>query len=751
MGNNPTLRDRVRFTLQHQDMDAIIIDEPIGWDDDEKEYARHEDYHGIFPKFSNSLKFVGNGSEYISFVYQAFGIQTNLRLVKEERHPKTDRWTRSYEGYLDMSTYEEEAGQVSVKFNSGGLEEMLKAREGEDVEIDRLESMDGVPMTPLVPRTVALDGRRIFLKSKWELNPTNTDDMDISVTSEVGATRAESEGFPFEKLVYRSHEQAYAVIFNAEADDDAGTTGMMFLANMDRERSFRIRAVGIRFRPVITRGAFPTSENPFQEYQWAYLKLSLTIYKDGTDFNVKERRTFFHGGENSVSIPNFKNIHNNLYEVNFDEIVTLEQGESVAVEVLLEADLSPGSSRVTVKLRDRGGVLYVDEDSGFPATQSKCLLPFEVGDRLLEIITNRKGLLKSKILGRTDIGYPQDGAAALTGLTHGFWVRNFDALPVGDEYNPNLFKPLTTSFKSFLTSYGAAWNVGLGIERTGFQERIVLEDLSYFYRRTVTIVLPSPVRKLKRSVATKYYYSGVEIGYNRGGEYSEAMGLDEYNGITKWNTMITKVKNVFSRLSEYRADSYGREFARRKQRSLDPTLDTAYDTDIFLMDLKRTPSGVFAERKWQDDFDDEPEGTYSPETATNLRLTPLQMLYRHGWEIVAGLIKYPTDYIRYGSSTANSKLTTRKSGILYAESGNIMNSELPKARYSAELVDFEHEVDFNIKQQIEGHTDINGERVYNVYGLIEFRNLDGKVERGWLQNLKPNGAGKWQLLIFNRN
>jgi len=44
----------------------------------------------------------------------------------------------------------------------------------------------------------------------------------------------------------------------------------------------------------------------------------------------------------------------------------------------------------------------------------------------------------------------------------------------------------------------------------------------------------------------------------------------------------------------------------------------------------------------------------------------------------------------------------------------------------------------------------NGEKVYNIYGLIEFINEDGNIEKGWLMNLKPNKEGKWQLLKFNK-
>ena len=45
-------------------------------------------------------------------------------------------------------------------------------------------------------------------------------------------------------------------------------------------------------------------------------------------------------------------------------------------------------------------------------------------------------------------------------------------------------------------------------------------------------------------------YSSLEIGYDKGGDYEEAFGLDEYNGTSKFTTIITRVKNVFIRKSK---------------------------------------------------------------------------------------------------------------------------------------------------------------------------------------------------------
>ena len=72
--------------------------------------------------------------------------------------------------------------------------------------------------------------------------------------------------------------------------------------------------------------------------------------------------------------------------------------------------------------------------------------------------------------------------------------------------------------------------------------------LPVFSALVLTIKLPNPV-KVKESVDTNSVYSSLEIGYDKGGDYEEAFGLDEYNGISKFTTIITRVKNIFIRRS----------------------------------------------------------------------------------------------------------------------------------------------------------------------------------------------------------
>jgi hypothetical protein len=741
---NPTYNDRVRYTLKNKNMGSLIVTEPIGWQTDEKELARHEEYHGIMAKFSNSLKFIHSGADYIQFVKDVYGINEQIELLREEKHPRTDEWTFTYSGFLDLSTWQRENNQVAVKFNSGGIEQLLKSRESNQVEIDRLTTMDGQVIPELNPISVELSGRRIFLKTKYEKDK-GTSLVTLDVQSDAGNTRRVTTGFPL-KLVNKSHENAQNTIYGSEGSSNAGETGIMFFAVSDRVRHVKVKGEKIQFKPVVTAW----------DFDWAIISVCLTTYKDGVAYNLKSRDYLF----SSQNLPgsSFGQIvqtHNQLREINFDKNITLLEGESLALEFYIEADLSSGSNRhFRVDFTEMKGNLFVDEDSFFEKTTTKAVLAHELGERLIRIATNEEKGLYSEFLGRTDIGYSTDGKGALTAITHGFWVRGFDKLPLPSEGPPkieNMFKPMTTSFKDYISSLSAVWNVGLGIEKIGKGERIRIEDKKYFYNRNVLIKLPNQVKNVKRTVATDKYYSALEFGYEFPVDYEEACGLDEYNAKTNFSTVISRITKTYSALSKYVAAVYAIEFARRKQKYLNDTEDTRYDNLNFLLDVKRGISNIFQQRKWQDDFSQEPKGVFSPETATNLRFSPFNCFLRHTWWFSGGFKTYMSDYVRYGSSTANSNLKTKLiGGNEYAENQDIINSELQTALFLPEEIEFEYECTFDVMQMVEGTTKILGKEIPNFYGTVEFINEKNELERGFLFNLKPNGKGQWKLLKANR-
>ncbi|MBS3993824.1 MAG: hypothetical protein KGZ87_08915 [Bacteroidetes bacterium] len=736
---NPTLSDRVRYTLSCKGMTSIVISEPLGWKDDDKELAKNKGYDGLFTNFSNSLKFLGNGKDWINLVDDLYGVNAEIRLVKDEKHPKTDQWIRGYDGFLDLMTKTEEDDKLSIKYNAGGLEKLIKSRESEQLELERLDTIDGMPINPLIPKKVSLNGRKIFLKSLLEVQEIDRISNAFRRKASDGYNEGQL-GIPV-SVNYKSDELVHSILknqFEQAGTIIKGAPSSLFYAVNDRKKTLKINiSVKCKIKP---RSLSASNIK---------MRVDLVKYNGGEDYNLVNRTHLY-------TVPNPYNMDNHIINVNYNQNIELLEGESLALVWFGSGSFSGAvfdpNDRIYVDFEETVASITIEEDSFYEKSQSNVLLPFEVCNRLLQIITGRTDALYSEALGRTDLGYAEDGEASLIGLTHGHWVRGFVD---GDE----LYKKFTTSLKDFLTSYLAVKGLGMGIEKIGFKERIRIEKKEFFYNRNVTIKLGNSysnvfeyiqVSNVKRTKMPELYYSSVEVGYEKGGEYEEIMGLFEYNAKSTYTLSIIE-KNILTLLSKYRADPTATEISRRKPKADYPTEDTTYDKDIMLLDLKRGLTEVFEQVVWQDILQKEPTGTYDPDSATNLRLTPFTMLRNNGWTISAGLTKYPNEFVRYASSVGNVNLSTQLIGeIEYSEKGNIQNKLLTKARFIPEKVKFEFPVDFELLQQIYGTTVILGKKVPNMYGLIAFKNEKGEIEKGYLDSLKPNNKGNWEIIKYNK-
>lgn len=729
---------------------VIEISQPIGWDSDNKVFKRSKDVHGVFINLSSTLEFyVGDedndgGYDYLKKVYDVYGINAIVSLIKEENISGT--WEEVYRGYFDFSTYVREENKIKIMFNESGLYEKIKARNSEELELDRLTTMDGSVLPQLRTDVMEIEGRKILIITDFVKTIDSTETtFDVGANNNIQLTNYKTNYslvrfvffYPF--VAMRYHAVAIPLTMVAEQDGnsqtiydnsvdvngwsyDKGTTGAMFYADSLNDNVLKID-FDLEF--VVNDNYIPGA-----------FKVRVVKYKNGVNYD-------FDSVIELLSVDNpVKNI-SYTYKVSSLPI-PIGTGESLSLVLHAISHEDGGGGHTYIKIINPK-VNIIDE-TYYPASQSKFVLPFEALERITNVITDKVGVLKSKALGRTDLGYINDGYASLTGLTNGFWVRGFNE------------DKITTSFKDFIDSFNAVWQIGYGIEKIGFTEILRVEHIKHFYQYFIALKLGGRPSNITRSCAKDYYYSSVEVGYSKPSGtvlYEEVLGLDEYNIKNNYTTAITRIENKNKIISPYRADSYGTEFARRKPKAKFPEEDTRYDLDVMMNDLKRGLSNVFLQRKWIDDFEVPTPfnkfetGIYSPETATNLRFSPMNVLKRWGFWIKGGLMKNLTEYIRYSSSNGNSSLKTKSliaGSVETAENGNILNSDLDKNLFNGDLIKFKFPVESQMLKTLNGTTLINGELVMNYYGLIEFENEYGELETGFLMSLEPNGDGDWELL-----
>lgn len=736
---------KYRYSLRSS-LGLIYISEPINWNEDNKTFKRSLDVHGVFSNLSSDLEFYvgdgedGGGYNYLKRVYETMSVNTIVLLVKEENI--SGIWSEIYRGYFDFSTYVGDPYKISIKFNESGLYEKIKARQSEELEVDRLTTMDGEIIEPLTSETVTLDGRKILIIS--ELNETRADPpVYLGIDGNDGEIRLTKDG-PVCVLKWGGNRKYNACVVPM---------------TMVAEQSGNVQTISDYKCPVNTqdwniRDASSTAAMFYDEApNKITIKLDIDIQLSRIGNTAIERllvQIVKYGGplgltyvsqETIIDVSNPVRNQNYSYKNPLKEI-SLEAGQSLSLILHLD---KAGTSNNTDVLFTKSKIVITDETYSDP-TEAKFIMPFEALDRIINIITNRPKRLLSSALGRIENGYNQDGFASLTGLTNGFWVRQF---------NTNY---ITTSFSDFIDSFKAVWQLGYGIEKIGFDENIRVEHISYFYQEVVTIKLNAQPSEITRKCAKDYFYSSITVGYREpSGKvlYEEVLGLDEYNIKNVYTTPITRIENKLINESKYRADSYGTEFARRKPKAKYPEEDTRYDLSVMILDLKRSVNNVFQQRKWADDFvvpvpfNRDTTGVYSPETATNLRFSPINTLKRMGYWIKGGFMKNLNEYVRYSSSNGNSKLVTNTiepGGFESYENGNILCSDLNKNLFNPEIISFKFQVSSTLMKQVTESVIINGTTIMNYYGLVEFINEYNQYEYGFLMSLEPNKEGNWELL-----
>jgi hypothetical protein len=750
--------DRVYYELQNSNVGNLPVpsDDIIGWNEDDKEYARNDDYEGIFAKFSNALRFKGAAKDWINNAIYQLDINAKLRLVKNALDNQM-QWQRSYEGFLSVRTWEYKDNVVSMKFESGGLENTLKTRRKDKVELERTETFTGKAIPELELKQLNLPGRRIFLNTTFKTDNVNNE-AKATVQSNDGDEVHKTVGIPLQ-ILGSSHDLSNSVIMNTTGNEFGGSTGMMFYALNDRTR---LMDINLDFD-------FDAYFQQYENVQWCRYQVCLTIYENGANYDIKERRVIYElrsSGEGvtsnlvngGTSLNNLPSNHDFAYPSftipiagSYNTQIELLEGESLALECYLNADLYvDNNAGVRCFAQNIVSNLKIEEDSYYEPTLTNGILAYELLERLVEIMTGDKSNFKSDYYGRVDRGYPVDGPGAYTFFAHGHWIRQFTS-------EDELYKPFATSFLDAFESLEVLHNVGLGIERIGFKERIIVEDSKYFNNNNVTIRLGKEVngvfeylqvKNVERKVAEDYYYSSITIGSDKGGDYEEIMGLQETNTQANFTTIIEGATNEYKKTAKYRWDPYGEEIIRRRNKITAPTTDQSGDLDIWAHDVKPSATGIFELKTWQDVLEVEPIGMFDPDSSYNFLWSPVQLLLKHGYKLRAGLNKYPLDSIIFGSSTGKSQVTIQAIGQpAYAENGNVPNIDLEPARDVPREVKFEFKVDRELIKKIEGYTILpNGQKIPNIYGKIEFMNEFGELEKGKIISLKPNGKGQFTLI-----
>lgn len=740
--------NHVEYYLKSDYAESFLIDEPIGWSEDDFEIERHKDYHGIFTKISNNLKFIGNAMEYIESAYAIGGINANCSLSKRELTDYNGeiKWIEKYYALADFNTKEIEDGMLSVQFTSNNLAELIRSHEGDEFELERTDSIDDVVLDLIQLNDVEIKGRNIITLGEAEyLKGVYTND-NSGVNSSTPFTKILSEGA-------LRHEDIK--VDNYDDDVHMTASNMIYIPTNDPnllEAKVTINYdINFWMSNVIFWWRFDLVKVRLNEITAVYNEVEVIPIEYRKDVNgnpildvngdLIAGRTEAYDGISGMA-GHFS------YTGKYETTIKWDEG------ILFRWKFGGTNWTITFKNTDNRSFYKLSEVSyGEPSPKLSFSFIHDVAQRLMYIITGKKDIFYSKYFGRKELGYEEDGFAGLIGLISGFWVRDFK---ITDEN----YKSMTFSLKDLMESLRAEFNIGIGVESTLFNERLRFEDLKYFYQSEVVVKFPYPVSNVTSKVDSTLFFSGLHFGYTEGGDYENSNGLDEPNVETEWVTPIRKSENKYEKKSKIRADEYAMELTRRKPKNLYPLEDTGRDDHNWFLDLKRTIGLTFAQRTWNETdipsrLVKEPTGIYDAISWHSYLFSPLQMLFRHAWVFRGGLEPYLERKIKHTKSKANQNVTTKFVGKdEYSESSDIPVTKLERSRFLPEKITFDHPVDDQLMTWLLGTTPkvINGhlEQIPNLYFKMEWIR-DGVVERGYFLKLKSKESGNFEFQKANEN
>ncbi|MDT0687830.1 hypothetical protein [Autumnicola psychrophila] len=716
--------NRIRFILNSKFGKLELDQDPLGWDDTKLLIGRSEKTYGIFVNLTNNLRFTGAAKEYLERAFEIDKVQAKVKLTKLVKHPQTDEWNLSFTGYLEFSTRKIKDGYFECDVMEGGLRELLVSNMREKFELNRTTDIKGNSIPKLDTDKVSIQGREIYLLSKlrnenvqeftahsgkWnsiDEDRTSFHPLPLNVIANADPENIQPP-FPTYELDERWNEPSIANMFYYKAERDMGRT--RFSINT----SFKLDVTGNRIND---------------------LNLKLVFDKYICDDNGDNLRLQEGGRTVLKDLGDPRSINpDELISYSSLEPIELEpkKNESFALGLLMVGQFGGGfpvrfDGWADVHYSDYNAGLTVAVDSFYQRTEAKAITLFEAGQRLSEIYTGNP-CFESSILS--------SGKWKNLITMPGGWLRN---LAKTDEQGKLIEWPITWSWENLYKSLNAITPVAYGVVTEGAKQKLVLENIDYFFQRVVTVDL-GEIQVEERTTAAEFYYSSITTGYTKGGNYERPLGLDEYNTQGNWITPVTVTVpgNKFEVLSPSRTDSYGVEDARRRQYGESAEEDSPYDKDNFIIDAKETGSisrsdraaKFYEPKKWQDDFEQRPIGVYSPDTAFNLRLSPANNLLRHSKWFNGGLYYMPEDYVRFSSSEGNSELMTQLPGKeSVKENADFEIRKLDRPLFEPEWVKAKLPFDQTILEKIQGHTDIEGKRMNNFYGMFKYVPSDTGIE-----------------------
>jgi hypothetical protein len=653
----------LRITLTSPKYSQITIEknDPVGINELVLKVKRSSANDGVFFEVVVSLKFI---KEAIPFIEQCFandgGIDALVVVTIYEYDPNTRIWEVYQKGKINFNNYDRSNDLLEVAIEQVNDQSLVLNSIATDVYLDDVNG-----------KTVALHSKSLLRTFKGDINdpfveyyemPANgygVIDFD-KVVNEIGTKYT----YPIEGIV--NDQLPYEMLVCA----DKGSYHFTFKFRLSTDYNVGTALYGDHTNTSID-----------------------LILKAGSNANVTASKA--NTGTAGVDA---------VTTYTIDTTLDLEQGDLITIYF---KNLTGGTVNFAwvCNYIDNVESVIIEALTTFITTSCDGLLLFEAVERCLQYYTDGKVFLKSTLLGRTDIGYDEDGDAALILWTNGNKIRSKTS------------KKIFANLERILNFIEAAFCSSFGFETVDGVLYLVVEKKSYFYDNTDRVLLLAGQYDYNITIDSKGYYRQISYGYNVKLDVGLVNASDDFNTLRKINTPVKNTKGTLDITTNVNANGSQIEYQRRL---LYKTEDSKMDDESFVIVVKRDGENFVSK---QADGYESITGVYDYATGYNYDISPSRMLI-NWYSYLASIVIYSkSKTLLFASGEGNYQmLSTKTGGLPVAENDDIdLRNEIP----IFELFNYNiANVSFNRSQMALLKA--------NPFGYLSFRDKDNVLHHGYI-------------------
>jgi hypothetical protein len=636
----------LRITLQNTKYGQFTIEknDPVGINELVLNIKRSNKNDGVFFEVIINLKFIKEAIPYIRNCFNnGGGIDALVLVTVYEYDPNSRIWEVYQQGKINFNMYNRNNDTIEVAIEQVTDQTLILNNFEADIDLENTVADDGTTISAVGSKLVNLHSNKI-----------------LALYQRVGASN----------VVYNTGPATMYVLFGTEEGGFVGGDYSLFIDEIneritgypmqvnttspvtERKYLFKMKDAGSNTLAMHMRFAIIdlSSTNRDWNIQWKLAYGSLSAGYTTIDIGAN----YIHAAAHIVS---------DIITVNetFDTLV----GDEVYIYgVVTMATGGAQNISFAVSSEDLPNALYMmrlDSLTTFQESICKGVLLFEAVQQCLWYYTGGRAQLRSTLLGRTDLGYDEDGDASLILWTNGNQIRGLSD------------KKIFTSLDAIIKFLNSVFCVSYGFETEANVLYLRVERKEYFYDNATQISLLSGQFDFNENLKKDMFYKQVTYGYNVKIDLKQVNGKDAFNTLRKLTSPIANTKNPLDISTNINANGIQIEYMRRL---VDATQDSPLNDQLFAIVVKRS-GGDYVSK--QDDGYDSITGVYDAASGYNYDISPSRMI-RNWFKFLASTTIYSKSKIyKFASGEGNYEMVSTKTGEeAIAENGDIdLTDEVP--------------------------------------------------------------------------